>query len=161
MESGRMTVTSKVWTEREGYRECDGRDWDRSALSGVPKQSSQHGYSHHHRLLRGRGGDHSPANLVLLLGSGSSSEHGWITTHPAEARALGYEVPTGRDPATVPIWRIDAFQTGHGWQLQTDDGQLLPCGPPTNEYSLEEIAVALERLEHIRIESRLAAVRHL
>lgn len=143
-------------------RECVSvRDMDRSALSGVPKQSGPAGqYSHHHRQLRSRGGDDSPANLVLLTGTGTTGEHGWVHAHPGAATILGYMVPTGANPAEVPIWRLNAFNTAYAWHLQTDDGDLVTC-EPCDRHPFEVIAAALEQFEQVRLQSRRHAFHAL
>ncbi len=153
-----------AWSFEEACKHVDGRDRDRSAMSDVPKQSSPiGGYSHHHRLLLSRGGDDSPANLVLVLGSGSVGEHWWIHQHPEWATVLGYMVPTGQDPARVPIWRMDAFGTRWGWYLQTVDGQLEPTAPPraSAESDTATLIEALAAFEEIVLAHRRGAVRHL
>lgn len=152
----------KVWTQAEGYLAVDGRDRDRSALSDVPKRSGDGGmFSHHHRQLRSRGGQHSPANIVLLLGSGSSSEHAWVHRHAIPAGILGYLVPSWEDPAEVPIFRTNAFGTGYGWFLQTHDEQLDPCDAPFEKFGEAEVLDALGLFDSIRIASRLDAIRDL
>lgn len=69
------------------------------------------GGSIHHRTPRGMGGSRDPListvpNGVLLCGSGTSGCHGWVETHRAEARADGWLVPRGVDPATVPVRHV-------------------------------------------------------
>lgn len=147
-----------AWSYQAACEATDMRDRDRSALSDVPK-SSGFGWSHHHRQFRSRGGDDSPANLVGLLGSGTTQEHAWVHEHNSLATVLGYAVPAWSDPTTTPIYRIDAFGMAYGWHLQTVDAQLVPCGPP--DYDLSQIHTALEAFEQLRIKSRLEASRHL
>ena len=61
------------------------------------------GRSGHHRQLR-RAADpdvrHSPANIVILCGSGTTGCHGWVHQHVAEAERLGLIVPVGLDPCS-------------------------------------------------------------
>lgn len=59
--------------------------------------------SRHHRQLR-RHGDHSPANLILLCGSGTTGCHGEVHDHPARARTLGLIVLSFASPESVPAW---------------------------------------------------------
>ncbi|UQN29451.1 HNH endonuclease [Brachybacterium kimchii] len=77
------------------------RDRDQCQRCGVYTA----GGSIHHR--QGRGGDspHSPANLVLLCGSGTTGCHGWVHAHPAAAYAAGLMVRRLGilTPAEVPI----------------------------------------------------------
>ncbi|WP_303168555.1 hypothetical protein [Bifidobacterium dentium] len=78
------------------------------------------GRSGHHRQLR-RTADpqvrHSPENIIVLCGSGTTGCHGWIHAHVAEARRNGWIVPVGSEPASTPVrdW------TGR-WQLLLPDG---------------------------------------
>lgn len=155
-----MTTTTKIWAWRAACDAVDVRDMDRSVMSAVPKQSGPNGqYSRHHRLLRSRGGNDSPANLVLLTGSGTTGEHGWIHQHPGEATVLGYMIPTGMKPEETPIWRLDIFGIRHGWHLQIED-QLEPC-PPPEHHTPDVIAAALAAFDALMTESRLAAIKHL
>lgn len=150
----------RTWSQADGFAAAAGRDRDRSAWSDVPKTSGPNGqYSTHHRQLRSRGGSHSPANLVLLLGSGTTGEHGWVHKHPVIATVLGYMVSSWVDPASVPIYRINHFGTAYDWHLQTDDEQLAPCPPPT-DYPSGQIAAALRAFEQIRTASLRTADSH-
>ncbi|WP_224778755.1 hypothetical protein [Leucobacter sp. Psy1] len=158
MMTSEQMLDPSAWRYQDAREAVDMRDRDRSALSDVPKQSG-FGWSHHHRKFRSRGGDDSPANLVGLLGTGTTQEHNWVHTNILQATVLGYAVPSWADPATTPIFRIDAFGMAYGWFLQTVDGQLEPCGPP--DYEPEQIAAALDAFEELRIKSRLEASRHL
>lgn len=76
--------------------------------------ASTHG-SRHHRQLR-RHGDHSPANLVLLCGSGTTGCHGWAHGNPASARSEGFIVPGWCDARKVPVGTI------WGWRVLRVDG---------------------------------------
>lgn len=68
------------------------------------------GGSHHHRKLRSRGGTDSPANLVLLCGSGTTGCHGWVHANPASATEDGWMLGTKQDPESVAI---DSARYGH------------------------------------------------
>jgi len=74
----------------------------------------------HHRTARGMGGGsdraHSPANLIVLCGSGTTGCHGWVEAHPRAAIILGYRVPRWLDPAEVPVLDVD------GWVRLSHDG---------------------------------------
>lgn len=75
------------------------------------------GLTFQHRINRGMGGTSdpvisSPANGILLCGSGTTGCHGWVEANPEAAEKLGYAVPTYLDPATVPVWFW-----GHGWMF--------------------------------------------
>ncbi len=54
---------------------------------------------HHHRLLRSRGGKHTVENLIFI----HDPCHVSIHSYPARSNRLGHMVPTGVDPATVPV----------------------------------------------------------
>lgn len=50
------------------------------------------------------GWESSPANLVVLCGSGTTGCHGWVESHRAEAYDAGLLVRRGlRTPAEVPL----------------------------------------------------------
>lgn len=72
------------------------------------------GWSLHHRKPRGMGGSKaawasSPANGLVLCGSGTTGCHGWVESHRDEAYARGLLVyRNSRDvPADVPVQRDD------------------------------------------------------
>jgi hypothetical protein len=101
----------------------DTREAQRCARCGVWVQSNG---SRHHRQRRRTGG-HSVVNLVLLCGSGTTGCHGWIHSHPANARAFGYIVPTWvRDVAAIPICIASPAVPFVQWVLLSEDGQRSP-----------------------------------
>lgn len=80
-------------------------------------------HSIQHRLPRGMGGDrlgltNTPANLVLMCGSGTTGCHGWAEFGN---RTAGYQkgwlVHRWERPATKPILRFDRtwFLLGESW----------------------------------------------
>ena len=78
------------------------RDRDRCRRCGKPT------WQIHHRKPRGMGGTrdpliNSPANLVLLCGSGTTGCHGWVESHRTEAREQGWLVSQHADPRYQPI----------------------------------------------------------
>lgn len=82
-------------------------------------------HSFHHRQPRGAGGTkrllvNSPANLLLVCGTGTTGCHGRIESERTAAYAAGWLVPMGMDPAAVPvtIWRSLTPSV-----LLTDDGR--------------------------------------
>lgn len=84
-------------------------------------------WSLHHRRPAGMGGDrravsHSPANLVLLHGSGLSLCHGYVESNRTEAYDLGLLVHRHEDPRDVPIEHAI-----HGLVLLDQDGGVIPC----------------------------------
>lgn len=91
------------------------------------------GYSIHHRRPRGMGGTsrtdaNSPANLLLLCGSGTTGCHGWVEANREAALEQGFLVRQGDDPAAVPVavWAT----APHSRALLTCDGdyQEVPRG---------------------------------
>lgn len=98
------------------------RDTERSAASGVYAFGAP--YSYHHRQLRSQGGPDSPDNLVLLCGTGTTGEHGWVHGDPQAAQRVGLIVPSWATPSEYPIYRRDPFNLGWDWFLQSPDGQL-------------------------------------
>lgn len=91
----------------------DARDEERCFRCLVPVR----GGSRHHRQLR-RFGDHSPANLLLLCGSGTTGCHGWVHAHPAEAYRHGWLVHGWDTPAAVPV----LGDRGRRWWVLTTEG---------------------------------------
>jgi len=64
-------------------------------------------HSFHHRQPRRMGGTsrpeaNSPSNLLLLCGSGVTGCHGRVERDRELATALGWLVPMGQDPSTIP-----------------------------------------------------------
>lgn len=96
--------------------------------------------SRHHRMRR-RDGGHSPAQLILLCGSGTTGCHGWVHSHPAAARALGLIVPALRRPPLEPD-EVPVKVFGAGWVLLKRDG--------TRERVLEAVALELLALFGMR-----------
>ncbi|NUO57260.1 MAG: HNH endonuclease [Hamadaea sp.] len=73
-------------------------------------------HSIHHRQPRGMGGSslsaaNSPANLLLLCGSGTTGCHGYLERYRTQAEQDGWIVRHGLDPADVPV---AVFQGGAG-----------------------------------------------
>lgn len=92
-----------------------GRDGHRCVRCGVYVRAGQWpGLSVHHRMNRLRADvewRHSPANLVLLCGSGSTGCHGWVHQHPEQAHGLGLYLYAGETPQSTPVldWRGDQW----------------------------------------------------
>lgn len=75
-----------------------------------------------HRRARGMGGSrledtNSPSNLVTI----GEPDHAFIERKRDLARAFGFNVRQGVDPATVPIF------LGDGWYLLMPDGSKRPA----------------------------------
>ena len=51
-----------------------------------------------------RPGTNSPANLLLLCGTGTSGCHGRVETYRQAARQLGWLLQQDDDPSTVPVY---------------------------------------------------------
>jgi hypothetical protein len=112
--------TGPTWKVRELVRE---RDRERCASCGISIYDART-WSWHHRRNRGQGGSsdpaiNSPANLLLLCGDGTTGCHGYITAHPAEARAAGRSVSLNArvDPVDVPV-----MHAVHGLVLLDHEG---------------------------------------
>lgn len=82
----------------------------------------------HHRKLR-RHGDHGPANLVHLCGSGTTGCHGWVHANPAAALLEGFICPSWEDPRKQRV--------KHAWLgLVTLDDDGGAAAPPCQNTSL-------------------------
>ena len=76
--------------------------------------------SRHHRKLRSqcdRAEKHTPANLILLCGLGTTGCHGWAHAHPQAARDEGLIVHGYERPSAVPV-----LTKRHGWIRLDDQG---------------------------------------
>lgn len=62
----------------------------------------------------------SPANLILLCGSGTTGCHGHVETHREEACRAGWAVTQADDPGLVPV----TYPSGRF--LLTADGGRIP-----------------------------------
>ena len=85
-------------------RDVKARAQDRCERCGT---SDALRWSLHHRKPRGMGGSkdpmiHSPANILLLCGSGTSGCHGWVESHREQAYEDGLLVYRNDDPAEIP-----------------------------------------------------------
>jgi hypothetical protein len=69
-----------------------------------------------------RADTNSPANLLMLCGSGTTGCHGWVEGHRAEARTAGLIVSQWDDPEAVP------YRDGGGriWILHADGTRTPP-----------------------------------
>ncbi len=79
-------------------------------------------HSFHHRQPRQMGGTtradiNSPANLLLLCGTGITGCHGHIEANRTDAYRNGWLVRASADPATVPV-----LLEGNDRYLLADDG---------------------------------------
>lgn len=106
------------------------RDRAQCAFCGKrPDGERGEGWSVHHRRPRGMGGTwrddtNSPANLVLLCGTGNQQCHGWVESHRIEAFGLGLLVRQVATPSQVPIQHAV-----HGLGWLTDDGEFVHQRP--------------------------------
>ena len=100
--TGPNKPTRQLVLDRAGYR-CeicgrllhDGTMWTQA-------------YSVHHRRPRGMGGTtdpsaNTPANLMLLCGTGTTGCHGYLESRRALARHGGWLLTQQQDPTTVPV----------------------------------------------------------
>ena len=100
-----------LWARSKGR--CEVCEIDLTGPVPVP-------ISAHHRLPRQAGGDrrpdvHSPANLLLLCGTGTTGCHGDIERNRSWAYERGYLVHRGLEPAEVPV-----RMHGRTWLLLPD-----------------------------------------
>jgi hypothetical protein len=83
-------------------------------------------WSLHHRKPRGMGGTknpaiNSPANLILLCGSGTEGCHGWVESHRAASLNDGLLVHRNDDPSEVPV------VLRYGEVFLDEEGGVQPC----------------------------------
>ncbi|MFI7125918.1 HNH endonuclease [Nonomuraea sp. NPDC050153] len=120
--------TSKVRAQVEA------RDGNRCVKCG--KSVARDEDSVHHRIPRGRGGTNDVENLLLLCGTGTTGDHGWVEGNRAASYKLGYLVETGIEPADVPV-----LVAGWGWRYPTPDGRwITPEEYGMNPAELGEVA---------------------
>lgn len=87
------------------------------------------GWSLHHRKGR-RGGDTSYPNALILCGTGSTGDHGWVTEHPEEAFELGLAI---RRLATTPEFEpvnVRVRDKAGNWFSLTQNGRAVETEGP-------------------------------
>lgn len=112
------TTRGVVWTRAGGRCEvCAG------PVTGLI------GFSLHHRHPRRMGGSrrpelNTPANLLLVCGSGTTGCHGRIEANRERAYEDGHLIPAGLIPADVPVMLADPNHPSHWPRLVWlhDDG---------------------------------------
>lgn len=100
------------------------RDDFRCFCCGVPLLGEP--ASVQHRDARGMGGTtnpliNSPANLILLAGTGTSGCHGRVERRSGDDNRLGYWLRNGQKPERTPV-----FHWWLGWVLLGHDGAMDP-----------------------------------
>lgn len=123
---------------RTSMRRTSGGDTGPSPLQRAQVIGRAHGYcercgaschyspfSIHHRLPRGRGGQNTLSNLVLLCGSATTPEgcHQAVESRREQAYDGGWLVRSQMDAAEVPVNII-----GRGPTLLADDGTYAEVG---------------------------------
>ena len=92
---------------------------------GVCERCGRHwGSNVHHRKPRGMGGTrdpqaNSPANLVLLCGSGTFGCHGEVESNRAKAYMDGWLVRRADDPELIPL----VMRSGRTFRLDAEGGR--------------------------------------
>lgn len=122
-QRGRPKDTGPDRATRELVYERD--DWC-CFCCGVPLLNQPR--SLQHRDDRGMGGTrrpevNSPANLILLAGSGVTACHGRVERRCPVDNDRGYWLKHGQDPATTPVWHWR-----HGWVLLDHTGGMALAG---------------------------------
>lgn len=84
-------------------------------------------YSIQHVRARGMGGSRladtgQPQNGTLVHGTGTTGCHGYITAHPTEAQARGFQIFQTQNPATTPMTLWDGRRV-----IRTPQGTLEPA----------------------------------
>lgn len=109
--------------ERAAYNAATLRDGD--TCQRCLRNCGQGVTSRHHRKNRSQGGRTTPANILVLGGTGTTGCHGVITQYPALATAEGFAVPSWADPAQWPVKRYVRTEYGttrQVWVLLDDGG---------------------------------------
>lgn len=76
-----------------------------------------------HRKRRSQGGGNSPANLITVLGDGTTGCHARIDSRrDPEDAAKGYTCQSWEDPASVPVMYFDESGCGVTLYLEADGG---------------------------------------
>ena len=83
-------------------------------------------WSLHHRKPRGMGGSKdpmmsSPANILLLCGSGTEGCHGWVESHRTSAYDAGLLLHRNEDPTEFPV------TLRYGTVFLDDEGGVYQC----------------------------------
>ena len=120
--TGPDEATVTLVLERAQYS-CEVCDCELGHVRGLD-------WSLHHRIPRGMGGttspvSNSPANLLLVCGSGTTGCHSVIESNRSGARAAGWLLSHGQDPTQVPV----LLERGLCWQLLTAEGSYAPAPP--------------------------------
>lgn len=101
--TGPSTRTKQLVADRAGYCcEICGLSLHDGTYWAEP-------HSFHHRRPRGMGGtrdqaSNTPANLLLLCGTGTTGCHGRIERDRSTAYVFGWLVTQGTDPVLTPVW---------------------------------------------------------
>jgi hypothetical protein len=75
----------------------------------------------HHRQLKGQGGSDAPGNRIILSGTGTMGDHGWVHNHPTLSERAGWLVKPWHNPLAAPVWLWSK-----GWCLLGDDLSVTP-----------------------------------
>lgn len=121
----RPTGPSKLTVDMVIHRDRGQCAW----CGDRPEGERGTGWSVHHRRPRGMGGTrrddtNSPANLVILCGSGVDQCHGTVESRRGDAYDRGVLVRQNFDPSQVAI-----EHAVHGWVYLTDDGEAVTEPP--------------------------------
>lgn len=98
-------VVDLLWVRCAAACEICGRGLRRSARGW--------GWSAHHRLPRGQGGSGDArlglaSNGLVLCGSGTTGCHGRVERNRSSSIDLGWLVPAGGEPGSVPV-KLDLY----------------------------------------------------
>jgi|SRR6516164_2209433 len=98
-------------------RKC--RSLLRERAGGMCERCGRYGgLTLHHRRKKSQGGQFTPANCVMLCGSGTTGDHGWVEGNPNDAEWEGFHVRPWRDPAAA------AVKYRGRWVFLTEDGKV-------------------------------------
>jgi len=85
-----------------------------------------YGWSAHHKKARGMGGTRrvmTPADGLILCGSGTTGCHGWVEANRAVAMDLGYLIPKNATTSEFAADRVRVRRDDGTWWLLTTSGR--------------------------------------
>lgn len=114
-----MTQTLRRWTEATGRPAVYERS--QGACEVARPGCRGRGESWSHRKSRGQGGGWAPDNGLHTCGDGTTGCHGWIESHPEQAKLYGWRLASW-DATSTPALICNVHASGRPawWHLVGD-----------------------------------------